>query len=445
MPAKKKTPKINISVQFDEAITWAHKRVSVLPTEYYSHKQNEARARAFTVSGLASVEQIERVRLSLQKALDTGQSLKTWQQGLSSDVLSLPRFRRETIFRNAMQNAYAAGRWDQATRNRAIRPILMYDAINDSRTRPSHKALDGFMARIVDPVWKRIHPPGGHNCRCTTITLTEKQARDRGWSGTPSAPKGEPDPGWDYNPGEVYGEKLLELEKRAVDALPMAPTQAVQKRRMIEEAKDRARTYVLGQSDSAGREYGVVVDPDSGTFRATYRGEKNYIAMPHTDDDILKGSIFFHNHPSSSSLSSADLRVAVHYGMREMHAVGLDGSRYMARTPDYSNKEESMLQYKLDLRLVEVAVEKELYVAIRPLVSSGKMTTDQANLLHTGLVNHGMAIAGLIVYTVLATGAGYVEMVRAVTGILDIDALRRRVEVAARGVKLLRKHKIEDH
>jgi hypothetical protein len=40
------------------------------------------------------------------------------------------------------------------------------------------------------------------NCRCSTITLTEAQARQRGWIGTPKALPGDvqPDDGWDYNP-----------------------------------------------------------------------------------------------------------------------------------------------------------------------------------------------------------------------------------------------------
>lgn len=77
----------------------------------------------------------------------------------------------------------------------------MYDAINDGRTRPHHSALDNFIAPIDDPIWRKIYPPNGFRCRCSTMTLTEAQARQRGWNGVPKYPaEGRADAGWDYNP-----------------------------------------------------------------------------------------------------------------------------------------------------------------------------------------------------------------------------------------------------
>jgi uncharacterized protein with gpF-like domain len=88
------------------------------------------------------------------------------------------------------------------------RPFLMYDAINDSRTRENHRALDGFIAPSDDPVWDRIYPPNGHNCRCTVISLSKRQAEARGWSGSTPAVPAETDSGWAYNPAKGQDEVL---------------------------------------------------------------------------------------------------------------------------------------------------------------------------------------------------------------------------------------------
>lgn len=74
----------------------------------------------------------------------------------------------------------------------------MYDAINDSRTRPNHAAMDGHIAHANDPIWKKWYTPAGHNCRCTVISLSEEEARARGYTGQP-APNVSPDQGWAYD------------------------------------------------------------------------------------------------------------------------------------------------------------------------------------------------------------------------------------------------------
>ncbi|PWF32279.1 phage head morphogenesis protein, partial [Yersinia pestis] len=67
-------------------------------------------------------------------------------------------------------------RWQQQQRNKAKRQYLMYSAINDSRVRPSHLALNRIVLPIDHPFWLTHYPPLGFRCRCTVIALTEKQA-----------------------------------------------------------------------------------------------------------------------------------------------------------------------------------------------------------------------------------------------------------------------------
>lgn len=188
-------------VPFSEAIAWAKDRIAVLPEIYFDALPAQARSRAFTVSGLARLDQVQGVLDSLTRATESGETFAQWKKKLTREALALGKPHLDNIFRTAIQTHYGIGRWQQHEANKAHRPFLMYDAINDGRTRPHHRALDNFIAPIDDPIWGRIAPPNGFRCRCSTRSLTEAQARARGWNGTPQYPAdGGADAGWEYNP-----------------------------------------------------------------------------------------------------------------------------------------------------------------------------------------------------------------------------------------------------
>ena len=58
----------SFDLPFDEAIAWAAGRVSVLPENYYRELPAAARGKAFTISGLTSIDQISTVIKSLKQA-----------------------------------------------------------------------------------------------------------------------------------------------------------------------------------------------------------------------------------------------------------------------------------------------------------------------------------------------------------------------------------------
>jgi SPP1 gp7 family putative phage head morphogenesis protein len=127
-------------------------------------------------------------------------------------VFGLGKSRMELIFRNAVQTNYGIGRTVQQRENAAARGYLMWDAINDSRTRPAHRAMDNHIAPIDDPIWKVWHPPAGHNCRCSRIALTESQARARGYP--KAAPNVQPDAGWEGDPTDGNEDLLRVIQAR---------------------------------------------------------------------------------------------------------------------------------------------------------------------------------------------------------------------------------------
>ena len=77
--------------------------------------------------------------------------------------------RLRTIFDTNLRTSYARGRWEMIERQAERAPWLLYDAVNDERTRPDHLAWDGTLLRWDDPFWQTHYPPNGWRCRCRVI------------------------------------------------------------------------------------------------------------------------------------------------------------------------------------------------------------------------------------------------------------------------------------
>lgn len=195
-------------VPFEEAIAWAVARKVVLPEVYYGEMQGVARSLSFSIAGVAQLAQLQAVLDSLAKET-AASSFGEWKAAVArGDIdLALPAHRLENIYRTNLQSHYNRGRCEQQKRVVDTFPYFMYDAVNDSRTRPSHAAMDGFVARADDPVWSVWTPPNGYMCRCRRIALTEKQAqrylnktlRPEQEAARRDALLNGPDPGWDYS------------------------------------------------------------------------------------------------------------------------------------------------------------------------------------------------------------------------------------------------------
>lgn len=184
------------NLPFIDAIAAARERKVELPADYYGPRSAAARRAATTISNLTLLDQVQRVVDALTTALARGDTFEAWQRSIESENLQLPVHRLETIFRTNIQTAYSAGHWKAFEESKNRRPYLMWSAINDARVRPSHLAMDGYIAHIDDPIWNVWHPPAGYNCRCSQISLTESQARARGY-GRQARPTAKPDPGFE--------------------------------------------------------------------------------------------------------------------------------------------------------------------------------------------------------------------------------------------------------
>lgn len=187
---------------------------------------DEAHARAFTVAKAMRMDVLRDIRAGLLNALETGKTLRQFEQELTPLLqtkgwwgkqivvdsqgqaqqvqLGSPR-RLKTIYQTNLQSAYMAGRL-QAQQAADAFPYLMYVAVMDGRTRPSHAALNGKIWRKDDPVWSVIYPPNGFNCRCRTRALTPGQMKREGLSlsAPPEIETREVDAGQDSRTGELF-------------------------------------------------------------------------------------------------------------------------------------------------------------------------------------------------------------------------------------------------
>lgn len=203
-------------ITFAEAAAFADSKEVMLPTEFYGLEQGRMRNMAFSIAGVASRDQLQGVLDTLKESLGQGLSFADWKDKVRSGEigLDLPDYRLNNIYRTNVQTAYNAGNWQQQQEFKKTRPYLMYDAINDNRTRPSHAEMDGIIRPADDAFWDTHYAPNGYQCRCSVTSLTERQAQARG--GVTQKPAGgwpKTDEGWDYNPGQDLTKGIEDAAK----------------------------------------------------------------------------------------------------------------------------------------------------------------------------------------------------------------------------------------
>ena len=175
-----------VSMTFEEAEAYFRQRVPVTAPVFYSIAY-EYRALAFTVSGYSKLQILRRFYEELLAAIEDGNTLTEFRASINSFLEregydGATPYQAENIFRSNIQTAYNVGHYKQMTAPDVmeLRPYWQYDAVNDSRTRPSHLAMDGRVYPADHPVWDTWFPPNGFKCRCAVRTLSRRQVERLG-------------------------------------------------------------------------------------------------------------------------------------------------------------------------------------------------------------------------------------------------------------------------
>jgi SPP1 gp7 family putative phage head morphogenesis protein len=138
---------------------------------------------AFTIAGVNDQRVITKVRDALADTMaqgGTAADFKPIVHKITSDagVADLASFELDTVFYTNTAKAYSTGRLEQMNEPHMLDalPFWQYWTVGDMRVRPAHAALDQFCARAIDPVWRRIYPPWGFNCRCSVVPILAEEA-----------------------------------------------------------------------------------------------------------------------------------------------------------------------------------------------------------------------------------------------------------------------------
>ena len=138
---------------------------------------------AFTIAGVNDQRIIEKVRDALGTVVNEGGTPGDFRKIVNyitseAGADALDAFEIDTVFNTNVQKAYSAGRYEQMTDASVMEalPFWQYWTVGDNRVRPEHEAIDLFVARAIDPVWRKIYPPSGFNCRCSVVPITEAEA-----------------------------------------------------------------------------------------------------------------------------------------------------------------------------------------------------------------------------------------------------------------------------
>lgn len=150
---------------------------------------------AFTVAGVSQYEAEERLKAMAKSII--GGTHPILQKNPEMDVKALwrdeayniladyievadmppPAF-LQTNLRTATASAYHAAQWQRLQGLTDIYPAYQYMTRDDDRVRDEHAALHGMVFQHNDPIWHRIWPPNGWNCRCYSTPLTSDELAD---------------------------------------------------------------------------------------------------------------------------------------------------------------------------------------------------------------------------------------------------------------------------
>jgi SPP1 gp7 family putative phage head morphogenesis protein len=106
------------------------------------------------------------------------------QQSVIATGTDLTAARLETVYRTNLNRAQTQGRLDICRDDtvKAFVPVMQFRATKDKRTRPTHKAMHGYVATVEQIDNQGIPAPLGFNCRCSWAPVSLFTAVSNGWA-----------------------------------------------------------------------------------------------------------------------------------------------------------------------------------------------------------------------------------------------------------------------
>lgn len=174
------------NMPFDEAIAFFKAKKLVTPEEFDALVEANRR-NAFIARKLLNETLVKLARTELQRSIDQGGSFKDFAakiragEALLGTTPSNPGY-IQTLFRTNVLTAYSAGKHDQGMQPSVLeaRPLWLFRATGDTRTRGSHQAMHNKAFFKTSPFAERARTPLYYNCRCSLVSISEETANERG-------------------------------------------------------------------------------------------------------------------------------------------------------------------------------------------------------------------------------------------------------------------------
>jgi SPP1 gp7 family putative phage head morphogenesis protein len=176
-------------------------------TESWRDLWQAAHTRAFTVARSAGYNVLGDIHEALLDAMTEGNNFQQfldeltptlqakgwWGKKIDRDTgeihtypdtdrpveLGSPR-RLKLIYEQNLQTAFNVGRYREMMAATTTHPYWCYTAVMDSRTRPSHAAMNGRVFRYDDVAWSVVYPPCGWRCRCRAVPMMASEVKSEG-------------------------------------------------------------------------------------------------------------------------------------------------------------------------------------------------------------------------------------------------------------------------
>jgi SPP1 gp7 family putative phage head morphogenesis protein len=254
---------------FKEAIE--HLRAKLgrhLPSRGWTDTYGRVNAVGFAVAGAWKDALLTDLGDAVLKAMQDGSTVAEFQATFEAIAArhqwayrGKPAWRAAIILNTNLRSAYAAGKWQQIQQVKATRPYLRYVAVLDNRTRRLHREWHGTILPVDATWWKTHYPPNGWSCRCTVMSVSDRDLRRHGWKltaddlgsglvpqkvdprGSTDAIKPVPagiDPGFEHNPGAVLETPFV---PQLADDLEQGFVAPIARQAATDELKKRADAF----------------------------------------------------------------------------------------------------------------------------------------------------------------------------------------------------------
>lgn len=171
---------------FEGAIAYLLEKLAI-PTDSWEVLWGEINDYAFGIAGVVDAAILEDVQIALLEALENGTDLRQFRADFDGIMAKrgwtgVEPWRVALIYQQNLRTAYAAGRWVQMTDPGVLqrRPYWMWRHRDSRNPRLHHKAMDGRVFLAQDAIAQGINFPLGFGCKCTWITLSQRDVDREG-------------------------------------------------------------------------------------------------------------------------------------------------------------------------------------------------------------------------------------------------------------------------